>query len=539
MAFSCGGHSAESNDYPFFLPAGKEPGPSVRANATARVVITYNCLTPLNTPASQNVMQPIDERITMKRTALAAVGALLLACVSAVHAEDPVAGQAAEPAVKLPQAEVEKLLEAYAMIKQNYVGETDDKALFDGALSGMLAALDAHSRYLDKDAMHDVERENSGEYVGIGVEVEGNRDQLRVVSAADGTPAERAGIKPGDVIVAVDGAPIAGMSNEEVARRMRGAPGTVVAIGLARRNKIETLRITRADLHSDTVYVHMAAPGLAWVRIAEFGGATAADLAAALKKLDGKDAPRGLILDLRNDPGGLVPAAVAVAGTFLQPGTVLFSARGREPGANATVTVDGRYYRRPDEPDVLAGLPAWTRTVPLTVLVNGSSASAAELVTGALQDQHRATVIGTRTFGKGSIQSVVPLDEDSGIKFTVARYFTPNGHEIQARGVTPDIVVAPAVAADDDLLLREADLAGHLPATQPLDASADEKREPLEYTRTFGTRDDKALQTAVAVLTPEDQRTPTLAALLRQWNGAAKPDAPLAATGAVAAASAP
>jgi carboxyl-terminal processing protease len=455
----------------------------------------------------------------MKRTALAVLGALFLAGAPSAHADDTAASS-----LKLPQAQVERLLEVYAMIKQNYVGETDDKALFDGALSGMLAALDAHSRYLDKDAMRDVGRENSGEYVGIGIEVEGNRDQLRVVSATEGSPAARAGIRPGDTILSVDRAPVAGMTNDDVARRMHGAPGTVVAIGIARRNKVETLRITRADLHNDTVHVTMAAPGLAWIRISEFGGATAADLAAALKKLD---TPRGLILDLRNDPGGLVATGVAVAGAFLQPGTVLFSARGREPGANATVTVDERYYRQQGQPDVLAGLPAWTRTVPLTVLVNGASASAAELVTGALQDQHRATVIGTRTFGKGSIQSVIGLDADSGNKFTVARYFTPNGHEIQARGVTPDILVTPAVAADDDLLLREADLAKHLPATQPLAATADVKREPLESTRMFGTRDDKALQAAVAVLTPEDKRSSTLAALLRRWGAA-----PLAATAA-------
>ncbi|KQV33820.1 S41 family peptidase [Massilia sp. Root335] len=458
----------------------------------------------------------------MKRTALAVSGALFLACAPFVHATEPEApaAPAARPALKLPQAEVERLLDAYAMIKRNYVGPTDDRTLFDGALSGMLAALDAHSRYLDKDAMRDVGRENSGQYVGIGIEVEGNRDRLRVVAATEGSPAERAGIRAGDVIVAVDNAPVSGMSNDDVARRMHGAPGTVVAIGVARRNKIETLRITRADLHSDTVHVRMAAPGLAWIRVAEFGGATAADLAAALKKLDGKDAPRGLILDLRNDPGGLVSSGVAVAGAFLQPGTVLFSARGREPGANATVTVDARYYRAPGQPDVLAGLPAWTRTVPLAVLVNGASASAAELVTGALQDQHRATVIGTRTFGKGSIQSVIPLTEDSGIKFTVARYFTPDGHEIQARGITPDIVAAPAAAADDDLLLREADLARHLPATQPPDAGAQAPREPSESTRTFGTRADTALRTAVAVLTPEDRRTSTLAGLLRRWGGA-------------------
>ena len=480
----------------------------------------------------------------MKRTARAVIGTLFLAGAPFVHAGDTTA-PAPRPALELPQAEVERLLEAYAMIKQNYVGATDDKALFDGALSGMLAALDAHSRYLDKDAMRDVGRENSGEYVGIGIEVEGNRDQLRVVAAADGSPAERAGIRAGDVIVAVDGAPVSGMANDDVARRMHGAPGTVVAIGVARHDKVETLRITRADLHNDTVHVRIAAPGLAWIRISEFGGATAADLAAALKKLDGKDAPRGLILDLRNDPGGLVASGVAVAGAFLQPGTVLFSARGREPGANATVTVDERYYRSPGQPDVLAGLPAWTRTVPLTVLVNGASASAAELVTGALQDQHRATVIGTRTFGKGSIQSVLALNEDSGIKFTVARYFTPDGHEIQARGVTPDVVVAPAAApspaVDGDLLLREADLAKHLPATQPPDATPDARREPMESTRTFGTHADKALQAAVAMLTPDDKRTPLLSGLLRRWGAGLKRGAAPAATpgGTVAATGAP
>ena len=179
----------------------------------------------------------------MKRTALAALGALFLACAPVVHADDT-----ATPSLKLPQAQVERLLGAYAMIKRNYVGETDDKALFDGALSGMLAALDAHSRYLDKDAMRDVGRENSGEYVGIGIEVEGGRNQLRVVSATEGSPADHAGIRSGDVIVSVDGAPVAGMANDDVARRMHGAPGTVVAIGIARRNKVETLRITRADL---------------------------------------------------------------------------------------------------------------------------------------------------------------------------------------------------------------------------------------------------------------------------------------------------
>ena len=473
----------------------------------------------------------------LKRSAACVAATLLLACAGGARADEATAAaaapavaqaqvapaQAAPAPLALPEAEVEKLLAAYALIKHNYVGKTDDKALFEGALSGMLASLDPHSSYLDKDAMQDMQREDSGEYVGIGIEVESQRDQLHVVAVSDGSPAARAGIVNGDVIASVDGVAVTGLPNDDVARRMRGTPGSAVKVGLTHGGKSRSLRIVRAELHNATVRSRMAAPGLAWIRISEFGGATGADLAAALKKLDGKEPPRGLVLDLRNDPGGLVPAAVAVAGAFLPQDSVVFSARGREDGGTAVVTVDQRYYRLPKEADVLAGLPAWTRTVPLTVLVNGASASSAELVTGALQDHQRATVIGTRTFGKGSIQSVIPLGEDDGIKFTVARYFTPNGREIQAHGVVPDIVVAPKADADEGPLLREADLARHLPAATETPDDAAGARGTAELTSTFGTRDDKALQAAVALLTPDDKRTASLAALLRRWSASLKP----------------
>jgi carboxyl-terminal processing protease len=476
----------------------------------------------------------------IKRSVSAIAAALWLAALPAAQAQDaapapsaaPTAAAAAAPEpLAVPQAEVEKLLAAYALIKRNYVGEADDKKLFDGALSGMLASLDPHSNYLGKDAMADLQRENSGEYVGIGIEVEEHADELHVVATTEDSPADRAGIAAGDVIISVDGTAVAGLSNEEVARRMRGVPGTSVTVGIVHAGKLQgklrTLHITREELHNATVRTRMAAAGLAWIRISEFGGATGADLAAALAKLDGKEPPRGLILDLRNDPGGLVAAGVAVAGAFLPQDAVLFSARGRENGSSATVTVNPRYYQGRGETDVLANLPAWTRTVPLTVLVNGSSASAAELVTGALQDHRRATVIGTQTFGKGSIQSVIPLSPDDGIKFTVARYFTPNGHEIQAHGITPDILVAPKVAQDDDLLLREADLTNHLRPASDDSASAgtegnEAKRNPVESTRLFGSRDDKSLQTAVALLTPADKRSPGLAGLLRKWSSELK-----------------
>jgi len=488
---------------------------------------------------------------TLHRKPAASVATLVatlsatLACTLPARAAEPIpapppaAATTVTSALPLPQAEVEKLLAAYALIKRNYVGQADDRKLFDGAIAGMLSSLDAHSQYMSGDDMRDLDRENSGEYVGIGIEVELDRDRMRVVSAKAGSPAARAGIRAGDVIASIDGTPLAGLSSSEVGRSMRGAPGSVVTVSLMRGTTTDgrprTLRITRAALHDATVATRMAAPGLAWIRISEFGGATGADLAAALKKLDNNGtaqaAPRGLILDLRNDPGGLVPAAVSVAGAFLAPGSVVFSARGNAPGANATVTVEPRYYQEAGQADVLAGLPAWTRSVPLTVLVNGASASAAELVAGALQDNRRATVVGTRTFGKGSIQSVIPLGTDDGIKFTVARYFTPGGHEIQAHGVTPDVVVPPDAAADDDRMLREADLANHLPpsdAVQAASASAadkrdQDKRDPVESTRMFGTRDDKALQAAVNLLAPGQQHGPSLAGLLHKWTAQLKP----------------
>lgn len=488
--------------------------------------------------------KPAAALLTTLAATLPAALAAVLACTPPARAAESIPAPATPAAstsgaLALPQAEVEKLLAAYALIKRNYVGQADDKKLFDGAIAGMLSSLDAHSQYMSGEDMRDLDRENSGEYVGIGIEVELDRDRMRVVSAKADSPAARAGIRAGDVIASIDGTSLTGLSGSEVARRMRGAPGSVMTVslthGASADGRPRTLRITRAALHDTTVATRMAAPGVAWIRIAEFGGATGADLAAALKKLDSKDpaqaAPRGLILDLRNDPGGLVPAAVSVAGAFLAPGSVVFSARGNAPGANATVTVEPRYYQEAGQADVLAGLPAWTRTVPLTVLVNGASASAAELVAGALQDNRRATVVGSRTFGKGSIQSVIPLGADDGIKFTVARYFTPGGHEIQAHGVVPDVVVTPAVAADDALMLREVDLANHLPpsdAAQAATAPAADKRnpverDPVESTRMFGTRDDKALQAAVSLLAPGQQHAPSLAGLLHKWTAQLTP----------------
>ncbi len=307
-------------------------------------------------------------------------------------------------------------------------------------------------------------------------------------------------MRPGDAIIVIDGVAVAGMLGNGIGKRMRGVPGSVVELELSRpgvRDPIK-VRLVRAALHSKTVAVQTVKPGLVRVRIAEFGGSTSADLVTSLKALDRDGGPKGLILDLRNDPGGLISAAAGVAATFLAPDAVLFSSRGRMPGTSRTVAawIAARRAERGPSPGSRA-----------SACVNGASASAAELVAGALQDHKRAKVIGSQTFGKGSIQTVIPLTKDSAIKLTVARYFTPRGHEIQARGITPDVVVEKAFPdnAGDGVFLREADLANHLPAIKP-GAVDKPKRPTAEKTSQFGTASDKALLAAVDLMTPSTTR---------------------------------
>jgi carboxyl-terminal processing protease len=421
---------------------------------------------------------------------------------------------AAEPDMAVKQAALSEMLDAYRQVEKHYVVPVDDKKVFADAIGGMLAALDPHSQYLNKDDLEEMEKLKSGDYVGIGVEVEIDLGEIRVQALSQGGAAELAGIRPGDAIIGIDGAAVTGLIGNAVGKRMRGAPGSAVELELARPGVREPikLRLVRTALHSNTVSVQTAKPGLVRVRIAEFGGSTTADLVASLKGLDRDGGPKGLILDLRNDPGGLISAAAGVAATFLAPDAVLFSSRGRMPGSTATMKAGSAGFAALVRSDVLNDLPAWTRTVPLTVLVNGASASAAELVAGALQDHGRAKVVGSQTFGKGSIQTVIPLSNDSAIKLTVARYFTPRGHEIQARGITPDVLVAQAFprAANDGVFMREVDLANHLPAISVAEPALRTKRPTAEKTSQFGTVNDKALQAAVSLMSPA---TPSLGAL--------------------------
>lgn len=448
--------------------------------------------------------------------------ATALCCASFAHAQEQKQEQEPETAsVTVPKAELDQLIAAYALVKSQYVEAPDERKLLTAAIGGMLASLDPHSQYLGKDDLAGLEQDRLGEYVGIGIEVEVDEGRMQVIAVAENGPAAQAGIEPGDTLESLNGDAILRMRAAEVEKRMRGVPGTALSLGLRRGGKgeVRSVDVTRAALRTETVRTQAVAPGVAWIRVSSFEGRTAADLAAALLTLDADGAPRGIVLDLRNDPGGLVSSAVGVAGAFLAPDTVLFSARGRMQGAASTVTVAPRYYRGPNEPDVLAGLPAWTRTVPLAVLVNGSSASSAELVAGALQDNGRASIVGTRTFGKGSIQTVFPLSGDSAVKMTVARYFTPRGQEIQATGITPDVVVAPlrGKSGTSGIALREADLDHHLEATLPApDAALPVHRAALESTRMFGSADDLALATAVRMLAPGRGLAHDAGALLRK-----------------------
>lgn len=283
--------------------------------------------------------------------------------------------RAGEPVV-VPAAEFQALLSAYALVKTRYVEAPDDKKLLEGAIAGMLASLDPHSSFLDKDELDEVRKDDAGEYTGIGISVDFSAADMVVTAVTADSPADVAGIEPGDTVASIDGTTIVGMRLPDIARRMRGVPGSALDIGYRRGGSgaVRAARLHRAALLAQTVTTRAMPNGVAWIQVSAFEGRTAHDLVAALKTLDASGAPRGIVLDVRNDPGGLVSSAVGVAGAFLPPGTPLFSARGRATAtdaADATVTVDPRFYRRPGEPDVLADLPAWARSVPLAVLVNG------------------------------------------------------------------------------------------------------------------------------------------------------------------------
>jgi carboxyl-terminal processing protease len=353
----------------------------------------------------------------------------------------------------LPWQDARMLAEVLERVKHDYVNPVDDHQLLQAAIRGMVASLDPYSAYLDGEEYDEIKISSSGRYSGVGIEISIEDEQVVVIAPFDGSPAALAGIRSGDVIVTIDGVPVNSSTMSDTIGRMRGAEGSSVKIGIMREGNAEpllfTLKRSRVDLHS--VRAELLEPGFGYLRISQFSETTGDDLGLALKDLRKRNgAPlKGLVLDMRDNPGGVLEAAVAVADAFLEGG-VIVTAKGRTP--------DSKFEMDATPGDALNG-------APIIVLVNGGTASAAEIVAGALKDHHRAKLMGRTTFGKGSVQTIMPLADDRAIKLTTSLYYTPSGVSINHRGIAPDIELArdpkaPVVALPEaaTLLQRDAEV---------------------------------------------------------------------------------
>ncbi|RVU83456.1 S41 family peptidase [Leucothrix sargassi] len=362
-------------------------------------------------------------------------------------------------ATSVPLEELQKFTQVYMRIKRDYVEEVDDKKLMSDAISGMLTGLDPHSAYLDEDAFTELQVGTSGEFGGLGIEVGMENGFVKVISPIDDTPAQKAGIEAGDLIIRLDDKPVKGLTLSEAVKLMRGKPGAPINLMIVREGKDRPfkVKVVRDIIRVKSVKQRMLEDGFGYVRISSFQSKTTQGVAEGIEELvkENGGALKGLVLDLRNNPGGVLNGAVGVSDLFLESGKVVYT-EGR---------VDDAVMRYDAEKgDILEG-------APLVVLVNQGSASASEIVAGAVQDHKRALIVGVKTFGKGSVQTVLPVDQSTAVKLTTARYFTPLGRSIQATGIEPDITVEPLKltngkdeTADDESFqpLSEADLAGHL-----------------------------------------------------------------------------
>ncbi len=368
----------------------------------------------------------------------------------------------------LPVEEMRAFTDVFEAIKRNYVEPVEDKKLFTEAINGMLTGLDPHSAYLDQDAFKELQVGTQGEFGGLGIEVGMEDGFVKVVAPIDDTPAARAGLKPGDLIIKLDETAVKGMSLNDAVKRMRGKPNSNITLTVVRKGEAApfTVVLTRAVIKIQSVRFKLIEPDFGYVRISQFQEHTGETLVKAVDGLykQNQKPLRGLVLDLRNDPGGLLNGAVAVSAAFLPQNSLVVYTDGRTEDAKMKLNASSEFYLRGrTREDYIQKLPPEVKNVPMVVLVNGGSASASEIVAGALQDHKRATIIGTQTFGKGSVQTIMPLGNNTAIKLTTARYYTPNGRSIQAKGITPDLIVEdPFNPSDQALRMREADLGRHL-----------------------------------------------------------------------------
>jgi len=416
----------------------------------------------------------------------------------------------------LPIDELRQLADVFGLIKSDYVEVVEDKKLLTEAITGMVASLDPHSAYLDKKAFRELREGTQGRFVGLGIEVGMEDGYVKVISPIEESPAYRAGIKAGDLITRLDTTPVKGMTLDEAVKRMRGEPNTKIVLTLARKEEDKPIVVTivRQEIRVQSVKSKLLEPGYAWVRVSQFQEPTVEDMARKITALYAQEPNmKGLVLDLRNDPGGVLPGAIGVSAAFLPKDAVIVSTNGQLPDSKATFYARREFYASRSIGDPLAKLPEAVKKVPMVVLVNAGSASASEIVAGALQDYKRAIIMGSQTFGKGSVQTIRQLSSDTAVKLTTARYYTPNGRSIQAKGIVPDIMVDEYADGDglNALRLHEADLQKHLSndkdkttqaaAKIKIDELEEEqrlialqkKRKPLE----FGSKDDFQLAQAM------------------------------------------
>ncbi|MBV1777091.1 S41 family peptidase [Burkholderiaceae bacterium DAT-1] len=436
-------------------------------------------------------MQPKFQRASWVLVGVS-FGALLMTGVHALAEKESVDGV-------LPINELRTFAEVYGRVKRDYVEPVDDKKLIDEAIKGMITGLDPHSDYMHGEAFHDLQVQTSGEFGGLGIEIAAEDGLVKVVAPYDDTPAFKAGVKSGDLIYKIDDTLVRGLSLTDAVKRMRGKPKTKVVLTILRKGESKPLVLTlmRDIIKIRTVRSQLLEPGYGYVRLSQFQEHSAQDLAVAINGLykENKEALKGLVLDLRSDPGGVLTTAVGVSSIFLPENKLVVYMDGRTADSKAKFfSNDKLYWGSKDDPFKQAS--GDIKNVPLVVLINGGSASASEIVAGALQDYKRAIIVGTQSFGKGSVQTIMPVGKEAAVKLTTARYFTPTGRSIQAKGITPDIdAPEPMINGidPDTYREREADLEGHLNNPQggsergaPKKAAADkaveqpkvEKRKP-------------------------------------------------------------
>lgn len=413
---------------------------------------------------------------------LKVAGFIALGAVAGALATMQVQAVAQRSLSPLPIEELQQLAAVFGIVKSDYVEAVDEKKLISDAIGGMVAGLDPHSQYFDKKTFKEFREGTSGRFVGVGIEINMEDGLVKVVSPIEGSPAFRAGLKPGDLITRIDDTAVRGLTMNDAVKRMRGEPNTQVVLTIFRKDENRSFPVTivREEIRTQSVRAKMVEPGYGWVRVSQFQDRTVEDFVRKVEELYKADPQlKGLVLDLRNDPGGLLDGAVAISAAFLPANVPVVSTNGQLADSKAVFKAAPEFYARRGGPDPLKRLPAALKSVPLVVLVNEGSASASEIVAGALQDYKRATIMGSQTFGKGSVQTVRQLSPDTALKITTARYYTPNGRSIQTKGIVPDIWLDETAEGNvfAALRTREADLNKHLSEKPGAAEAKDEARE--------------------------------------------------------------